>query len=92
MTAFYETTYLNASKTHTTHKIWDPFFKDYWAKFPWRLPLDQDPDPEDATDYARKPVGEAEETTKQRLIEETETVSVYIHEMRIVIDLPLYRK
>ncbi|KAJ6482262.1 hypothetical protein C8R47DRAFT_1073558 [Mycena vitilis] len=44
-------TYVDASKSGKTRGIWTALFKDYWAAFPWRLPLKQDPNSEDATDF-----------------------------------------
>jgi hypothetical protein len=67
-------TYIEASQKSTTRAIWDKFFLRYWAAFPWRLPLEQDPDPDDPTNYAAKPVDEAEEDAKSKLIEKMEDV------------------
>ncbi|KAJ7743981.1 hypothetical protein B0H14DRAFT_3514773 [Mycena olivaceomarginata] len=65
-------TYIEASQKSTTRAIWDKFFLRYWATFPWRLPLGQDPDPDNPTNYAAKPVDEAEEDAKSKLIEKME--------------------
>ena len=73
--AFYATAYADASKRGKKRGIWDAFFKSYWAAFPWRLPLTQDPDPEDPVDYARAPANADEESQKNKIIAETEKVS-----------------
>ncbi|KAJ7818287.1 hypothetical protein B0H14DRAFT_2601325 [Mycena olivaceomarginata] len=65
-------TYIEASQNSMTCAIWDKFFLRYWAVFPWRLPLGQDPDPDDPTNYAAKPVDEAEVDAKSKLIEKME--------------------
>ncbi|KAF7375728.1 hypothetical protein MSAN_00462300 [Mycena sanguinolenta] len=70
--AFYPT-YADASKRSKTRGIWDDFFADYWAAFPWRLPLSQDPDENDPVDYARAPANEEEEAWKNKVISKTET-------------------
>ncbi|KAJ7796847.1 hypothetical protein B0H14DRAFT_3494349 [Mycena olivaceomarginata] len=54
-------TYADASKRGKTRLIWVSFFKKYWEMFPWRLPLTQDPDPNNPTDYALKPQNPEEE-------------------------------
>jgi hypothetical protein len=43
--------YADASKRGKTRQIWPKIFVEYWAAFPWRLPLTKDPDPNDPTDY-----------------------------------------
>ncbi|KAK7052715.1 hypothetical protein R3P38DRAFT_3173036 [Favolaschia claudopus] len=65
-------TYADASQRGKTRGIWTDFFKKYWAKFPWRLPLTQDPDVNDATDYALKPQNPAEEEDQKKTISGTE--------------------
>jgi hypothetical protein len=35
--------YIEKSKAKKTPEMWGPFFVDYWAAFPWRLPFEQDP-------------------------------------------------
>jgi hypothetical protein len=72
--AFYPT-YADASKKGKTRGIWATFFVEYWAKFPWRLPLKQDPDPDDPTDYSRKPETLEEITAHTTVIAATENVS-----------------
>jgi hypothetical protein len=67
-------TYIEASQNSMTRAIWDKFFLQYWAVFPWRLPLGQDPDPDNPNNYAAKPVDEAEEDAKSKLIEKMEDV------------------
>jgi hypothetical protein len=68
-------TYADASKRGKTRNIWKNFFISYWQKFPWRLPLTQDPDPNNATDYALRPQNEEELDGKAKLVPEMETVS-----------------
>src|SRR4051812_42845064 len=68
-------TYSNASKLGKTRGIWNPLFRAYWDKFPWRLPLQQDPDPNDPTDYALKPQTAEEEAQYAKLVPEVEMVS-----------------
>jgi hypothetical protein len=41
----------------------------------WRLPLNQDPDPEDLTDYALVPQTPKEEAERKKIITVTEAVS-----------------
>ncbi|KAF7342708.1 hypothetical protein MSAN_02028700 [Mycena sanguinolenta] len=72
LSAFYPK-YADASRRIKTRGIWDNFFLSYWAAFPWRLPLSQDPDPEDSTDYTREPATPEEENQKNKIIAETET-------------------
>lgn len=67
-------TYSNASKLGKTRGIWKSLFRAYWDKFPWRLPLRQDPDPNDPTDYALKPQTTEEEAEYAKLVPEIETV------------------
>ncbi|KAJ7755033.1 hypothetical protein DFH07DRAFT_959600 [Mycena maculata] len=67
LTAFYPT-YSDTSKRGKTREIWTKFFLGYWAKFPWRLPLNQDPDPLDTTDYSALPRDVEEEMSKERTI------------------------
>ncbi|KAJ7752154.1 hypothetical protein B0H16DRAFT_1839373 [Mycena metata] len=66
-------TYANASLRGKTHHIWTDFFIKYWVKFPWRLHLKQDPDPEDTTDYASAPQTDKEHTGKQQIMASTES-------------------
>ncbi|KAJ7718106.1 hypothetical protein B0H14DRAFT_3521809 [Mycena olivaceomarginata] len=66
-------TYADASKRGKTHNIWKNFFISYWQKFPWRLPLMRDPDPNDATDYALRPQNKEELDRKVKLVPEMET-------------------
>jgi hypothetical protein len=67
--------YADASKRGKTRTIWKDFFVTYWQKFPWRLPLTQDPAPDDPTDYALRPQNEVELDQKAKLVPEMETVS-----------------
>jgi hypothetical protein len=67
-------TYTNASNRGKTRDIWDDMFAKYWGTFPWRLPLKQDPDTTDTTNYAKKPQNPQEEDEKGKLITVTETV------------------
>ncbi|KAK7050123.1 hypothetical protein R3P38DRAFT_3173183 [Favolaschia claudopus] len=53
-------TYADASLRGKTRGIWADFFAKYWSNFPWRLPLSQDPDESDPTDYAMLPQDAAE--------------------------------
>jgi hypothetical protein len=39
--------YLAASKKGKTRNFWPELFKNYLEKFHWRLPLDQEPSPDD---------------------------------------------
>ncbi|KAJ7200382.1 hypothetical protein GGX14DRAFT_572132 [Mycena pura] len=66
--AFYPM-YADASKRGKTRTIWKDFFVSYWSRFPWRLPLTQDPDP---TDYALPPENEEEEAAKAKIMPELE--------------------
>jgi hypothetical protein len=68
-------TYSNASKLGKTRQVWKPLFRAYWDKFPWRLPLKQDPDANDPTDYALTPQTAEEEAEYAKLVPEIETVS-----------------
>jgi hypothetical protein len=72
-------TYADASNRGKTRDIWDDMFARYWGTFPWRLPLKQDPDPTDPTDYAKKPQNPEEEDEKGKLITATETVRSYVN-------------
>jgi hypothetical protein len=74
---FYST-YTDASKGGKTRPNWSEFFKSYWAAFPWRLPLTQDPDASDPTDYERDAENEEEEAQKTKTIAETEDVSIFV--------------
>jgi hypothetical protein len=40
--------HLEASKKGKTRNFWPKLFKDYLEKFHWRLPLHQEPSPDDA--------------------------------------------
>ncbi|KAK6996614.1 hypothetical protein R3P38DRAFT_3221658 [Favolaschia claudopus] len=64
--------YADASQRGKTRGIWTDFFVRYWAQFPWRLPLNKDPDPADPTDYALAPQNTAEEEEKKATIPATE--------------------
>ncbi|KAJ7201971.1 hypothetical protein B0H12DRAFT_1244105 [Mycena haematopus] len=66
-------TYADASKRNKTRGIWRDFFITYWARFPWRLPLTQDPDPDDPTDYALPPQNEDEEALKAKIMPQIES-------------------
>ena len=55
--------------------FWDKFFKEYWAKFHWKLPFDADPNPD-----LYPPLQEEDETPevqeeKTKVIAETKRVS-----------------
>ncbi|KAK6968966.1 hypothetical protein R3P38DRAFT_3337357 [Favolaschia claudopus] len=65
-------TYLDASQRGKTRGIWDEFFKRYWRTFPWRLPLSQDPDESDPTDYALAPQDTQEVDAQSKTISGTE--------------------
>ncbi|KAJ6547267.1 hypothetical protein B0H19DRAFT_1266203 [Mycena capillaripes] len=39
--------YLSLSKMGKTHTFWPMLLSEYWEKFDWHLPLDQDPSPND---------------------------------------------
>ncbi|KAK7053872.1 hypothetical protein R3P38DRAFT_3305269 [Favolaschia claudopus] len=65
-------TYADASQRGKTRGIWTEFFKSYWAAFPWRLPLTQDPNANDPTDYALKPQNPDEEALQTTTISSTE--------------------
>ncbi|KAJ7022891.1 hypothetical protein C8F04DRAFT_1272085 [Mycena alexandri] len=39
--------YFKKSKQGKVREFWGPLLQTYWQLFPWRLELDQDPDPED---------------------------------------------
>jgi hypothetical protein len=67
--------YVNASKRGKTRTIWTDCFRDYWTAFPWRLPLKQDPNPDDPTDYSRMPETLTEQTEKENTIRTIEAVS-----------------
>jgi hypothetical protein len=67
-------TYSKASKHGKTRDIWTKAFVRYWAAFPWRLPLKQDPDPEDPT-YALTLQTPEEEAERKKIITVTEAVS-----------------
>jgi hypothetical protein len=71
----FDPVYADASKHGKTRQIWNDFFVTYWQKFPWRLPLSQDPAPDDPTDYALRPQNEEELDQKAKLVPEMETVS-----------------
>ncbi|KAJ7302567.1 hypothetical protein DFH08DRAFT_826453 [Mycena albidolilacea] len=68
-------TYSNASKLGKTRGVWKPLFHAYWDKFPWQLPLKQDPDANDPNDYALKPQTTEEEAKYAKLIPEIEAVT-----------------
>lgn len=68
--------YISASKSNRTGEFWNDTFAGYWAAFPWRLPLAQDPeDDEDLTGYSRPPENEDEVATKKKVLAEIERVS-----------------
>jgi hypothetical protein len=69
-------TYTDASKHGKTRLIWVSFFKKYWEMFPWRLPLTQDPDRNNPTDYALKPQNPEEEDQKANTLREIEGASL----------------
>ncbi|KAJ7429241.1 hypothetical protein B0H11DRAFT_1945530 [Mycena galericulata] len=52
--------------------FWKDLFPGYWAAFPWRLPLNQEPAEDDATDYARPPEDDKEVDMKENVMAETE--------------------
>ncbi|KAJ7608100.1 hypothetical protein DFH06DRAFT_1347134 [Mycena polygramma] len=66
-------TYIDASRRGKTRAIWTPLFSQYWTQFPWCLPLKQDPDSTDLTDYSKAPENEAEKEQKETIISTTET-------------------
>lgn len=70
----YYPTYAAASKKGKTREIWTGLFLKYWAAFPWRLPLNQDTNPVDLTDYGLAPQGEEETNDKGKLIAAIEQV------------------
>jgi hypothetical protein len=67
-------TYAKASERGTTREIWDDLFKRYWKAFLWRLPLTQEPDPEDSTDYGRAPQTPEEVKEREQLMPMIEAV------------------
>ncbi|KAJ7441814.1 hypothetical protein B0H11DRAFT_2251877 [Mycena galericulata] len=58
--------YVTVAKAHKS-LFWKEFFPDYWAAFPWRLPLDQDPAEDDKTDYARPPANDEGVDTEKKI-------------------------
>jgi hypothetical protein len=74
MEDFYPT-YSDASKRGKTREIWTKAFVRYWADFPWRLPLTQDPNPDDPTDYGLAPQTPEEEAERKKVIITIEAVS-----------------
>ncbi|KAK7027869.1 hypothetical protein R3P38DRAFT_3521484 [Favolaschia claudopus] len=44
--------YCDASKNKTTRKFFPKLWKEYWARFPWDLPFEQEP-PKDLEGYGR---------------------------------------
>lgn len=68
-------TYADASERGKTRGIWKECFKGYWQRFPWRLALTQDPDPNDTTDYALMSQNAEEEAEKAWIMPETEKAS-----------------
>ncbi|KAF8142772.1 hypothetical protein K438DRAFT_1994619 [Mycena galopus ATCC 62051] len=65
--------HLEASTKSKTREIWPKIFKDYWALFPWRLPLKQDPDEGDTTNYSLSPQNTEEENGKKEMMPAMET-------------------
>ncbi|KAJ7350845.1 hypothetical protein DFH08DRAFT_958464 [Mycena albidolilacea] len=74
MEDFYPT-YSDTSKHGKTREIWTKAFVRYWADFPWRLPLTQDPNPDDPTDYGLAPQTPEEEAEHKKVIITIEAVS-----------------
>ncbi|KAJ7841070.1 hypothetical protein B0H14DRAFT_2587087 [Mycena olivaceomarginata] len=66
MEDFYPT-YSDASKRGKMRDIWTKAFVRYWADFPWRLPLTQDPNPDDPTDYGLAPQTPEEEAERKKV-------------------------
>ncbi|KAJ2962420.1 hypothetical protein NUW54_g14335 [Trametes sanguinea] len=54
-------------------KFWRDLFQDYWSTFPWRLPLDQEPDEEGDWDEPEELTEELEKE-KQEIIQRTQKV------------------
>jgi hypothetical protein len=74
LNTFYPT-YEDASNRGATRPIWKKFFRSYWAEFPWRLPLTQDPDPNDPADYALDPQNTEETAEKAKVMPKIEKVN-----------------
>lgn len=81
--------YASLSKARKTPTLWPDVFSGYWAAFSWRLPLNQEPDPGDPTDYARDPEGKEEAQKNTEVLQEVEKVSecTIVHVSRLT-ELP----
>ncbi|KAJ7511760.1 hypothetical protein B0H11DRAFT_2214638 [Mycena galericulata] len=55
--------YARYSRDGKTRQFWPGLFKEYWAKFPWRIPLTVDPDEDTVVDNSASSA-EAEEKAK----------------------------
>ncbi|KAJ7101170.1 hypothetical protein C8R44DRAFT_888138 [Mycena epipterygia] len=54
-------TYMEKSQVKKTREFWPLFFHTYWRKFPWRLPLNEDPpDTEEGETEPEEPEGNAD--------------------------------
>jgi hypothetical protein len=67
--------YADTSKHGKVRNIWDAVFLKYWGLFPWQLPLTQDPNPDDLTDYALRLESPEEAALKVKIVHDTEGVS-----------------
>jgi len=59
----------------TWANLWVEVFSGYWKRFPWRLPLNQEPDESNPTNYGLEPQNEAEEAEKEAIMQGIHTVS-----------------
>lgn len=66
--------YASLSKARKASELWGLVFPAYWAAFPWRLPLTQEPDEDDPMDYGRDPEDDEEKEKKAEVLAEIEKV------------------
>jgi hypothetical protein len=55
--------YFAKSKEGKTRKFWPELMAEYWRMFPWRLPLNVDPEPEDGPMHEVLSLDEVEQKT-----------------------------
>lgn len=61
------------AKTEGLAAFWPQLFAEYWALFPWNLPLDQDPNPSAAPAPEPQTVEEAEEALNPTILSPEES-------------------